>query len=88
MGQIFVDTPNEGRILVNIAGEEPTSEEEKMIKEKFFSESEASVIEPSVNDAVVNPAVDQTETTLPEVQAGPIVEELPSLEATESTDGK
>ena len=32
MGQIFVDTPNEGRILVNIAGEEPTSEEEKMIK--------------------------------------------------------
>jgi len=83
MGQIFVDTPNEGRILVNIAGEEPTSEEEKMIKEKFFSESNTSVIEETVEAPVVEPIVNQTETTTKEVQSGPIVEELPSLETTE-----
>ena len=73
MGQIYVDTPQEGRVLVNIAGDTPSEEEQRMITEKFFSDP---VVEAPVVQA---PVVQEPVLEAPVVQA-PVVQE-PVLEA-------
>ena len=52
MGQIYIDTPDEGRVLVNIVGEEPTAEEQRQITEKFFTPAATEPVSAdSVSDA-------------------------------------
>ena len=72
MGQIYVDTPQEGRVLVNIAGATPTEEEQRMITEKFFSEPAAAPVvqepvvqEPVVQEPVVQEPVVEAEAFVP-----------------------
>ena len=77
MGQIFIDTPNEGRILVNILGDAPTAEEERKIKEKFFSETDTSVLE---NPEVVPEVLAEVPEVLAEVEPVVLAEVEPVVE--------